>query len=232
MNLGDPLGEDLVGVLPLGAGRQGEGLTGRFAVRNLQAGSGIRGVGEAAGSAVGVQAAFEALRQTGFAPRPGVVHRARHRRTGQRQPAAPRSDDLNVEPAGVPLARVHAGGEGVLAPVAGRDQEAVHAYGRAQVPLGGPVGGGCEDGGDDRHQPGDQPGNGRLGAAEQLGDQRLGRVVAQVQQYGQDRAVWADCAAAGRIEATGGVDVEHEPVDLIAGQARHSLYPRRPVGED
>jgi hypothetical protein len=45
-------------------------------------------------------------------------------------------------------------------------------------------------------------------------------------------AVRAENPAAGRVQVAGGVDVEDEPVDLIAGRARHSFYPRRPVGED
>ena len=95
----------------------------------------VGGVGEAAGSAVGVQATLEPRGESAFLPGFGVVHRAWLRVTDQHEPAVGGADDLDVEPAAVAFSGVHAGGEGVFAAVAGRGQEPVHAHGRAQFPL-------------------------------------------------------------------------------------------------
>ena len=60
-----------------------------------------------------------------------------------------------------------------------------------------------------------QPGHGRLGAAEQFGDQGLGQVLPQVDQHHQDGPVRADDPAAGRVHVAGGVDVGDQSVDLL-----------------
>lgn len=49
--------------------------------------------------------------------------------------------------------------------------------------------------------------------------------MAQVEQDDQHGAVRPDGTSAGGVQAALGVDVENEPVDLIAAQARHVRYP-------
>ena len=136
-------------------------------------------------------------------------------------------DDLDVEPAAVAFAGVHARGVGALAPVADRDEEPVDAHGGAQFAVGSGLDDRGQDLGQHRQEQADQAGDGRLGAAEQFGQQRLGHVVPQVEQDRDHRLARVEgSAAAPRPQAVRG-HAGDEVIDLIAGQAGHTLDPRR-----
>lgn len=72
---------------------------------------------------------------------------------------------------------------------------------------------------------------GNLTIGRLLRDQRLGQVMAKVQQYHDNRTVRAQRMPLSGLERVVSVHEQHQPVDLIARQAGHTLYPRRPVSE-
>lgn len=110
-------------------------------------------------------AADEALCQAGFVPRFGVVGGAGQRLAGHGEAAAPRDDDLHVEPASVTFPGVHARGGGVGPPVTGRDEETVDAHRRAQRRGGGLRCLWCQHRGDHRQEPAYQPRHRRSGSS-------------------------------------------------------------------
>src|SRR5689334_21382681 len=96
-------------------------------------GADVGGVGESAGSAVGVQPAGEQGGQSRGVPGFRVIHRAGLRGADQYQPAVGGTDDLDVEPAAMAFTGVHTRGVGALAAVAGGCEEPVDTYGGAQL---------------------------------------------------------------------------------------------------